>query len=127
MNGLSLARRLMFPAMILITAVLILTGCGLKNREIPMESFVDIWFRMQSDQAFRQQYPDPVKAPDHILTAYTEPFGFKADDFRHTWQAIDKDESMKKEFQEISKKHIDKMALETLNEMTEKDSLLNKP
>lgn len=92
-----------------------------------MESFVDIWFKIQSDQAFRQKYPDPVKAPDKDLNAYTEPFGFTAADFRHTRTLIDRDDLMKKDFQAARDKMIDKLALETLNELQDKDSLSNKP
>lgn len=104
-----------------------LSGCPSGAKDIPTETFVSIWFKIQDDQAFRNRYPDPVKASDEELSAFTQPFDYTAADFRQTKKRIDRDESRKKEFQELSRKHIDRLALETLNEMTERDSVTATP
>jgi hypothetical protein len=111
----------------LIMIAFALTGCGSKDKEIPMDTFVSIWFKIQDDQSFRQQYPDPVKAPDKSLSVFTEPYGFTGADFKYTKNLIDRDDQRKKEFQDMTLTYIDKLALETLNEIQEKDTLLNKP
>jgi hypothetical protein len=103
------------------------TGCGSKAKEIPMDTFVQIWFKIQDDQSFRQQHPNPVKAPDKTLSVFTEPYGYSGADFKHTKELIDRDDQRKKEFQDMTLKYIDKMAMETLNEIQDKDTSLNKP
>ena len=123
----SFSLRLYAFLLTVIVAASLMQSCAPKAKEIPMESFVDIWFKIQSDQAFRQKYPDPVKAPDQELNPFTQPLGFTAADFRHTRTLIDRDDMMKKEFQAARDKMIDKLALETLNELQDKDSLANKP
>ncbi len=104
-----------------------LSGCPSGAKDIPTETFVSIWFKIQDDQAFRNRYPDPGKASDEELSAFTQPFGYTAADFRHTKKRVDRDEFHKKEFQELSRKYIDRLAMETLNEMTDRDTVTQTP
>lgn len=98
-------------------------GCAPKPKEIPLETYVKIWFKIQDDDAFRKKYQSPADAPTDELDRFTQPHGFSGLDFKYTKEEIDKNEVKKKQFNDLSVQMVTEMAVQTLNELKERDSL----
>jgi hypothetical protein len=98
-------------------------GCTQRPKEIPLEIYVKIWFQIQDDDTFRKKYKSPADAPTVELDRYTRPFGYDGSDFKYTKEEIDKSELKKKQFNDLSVQIVTEMAVQTLNELKEKDTL----
>ncbi len=87
---------------ILIVAALGFSSCAPKEKEIPMETFVKMWFKAQSDDAFRKKYEKPIdQANAAELDVYAKPFGFSGNDLKYTYRIISKDSLKNSRFEDL--------------------------
>ncbi len=105
-------RRIWMPLAVLI----FIAGCSKPPKEIPMETYVNIWFTIFADDAFMKKHQSPAEATKEELEPFLKPFGFTPDDFKHTYHLINKDPDLKKKFDDRSLQYLSDKSSKTLKE-----------
>lgn len=113
--------KLYFP--LFFAGLLIVAACSTSGKEIPSPVMVRIWYRMQEDSVFRTTYAKPEKAPDSEIEPFTSVYGFKPADFKKTIRKMEQNESFRREFEQHRRAYVDSLALETLKEISDNDTL----
>jgi hypothetical protein len=99
-----------------IVAMIVTSGCAKQPKEIPMEAYVKIWFSVFADDAFMKKHESPADATKEELEPFTKPFHFTPDDFKYTYQQINKNPDLKKKFDDLSLQYLSEKSSRTLRE-----------
>lgn len=99
-----------------ILAMIVISGCSKQPKEIPMETYVKIWFSVFADDAFMKKHQSPADATTEELEPFTKPFNFSPEDFKFTYQQINKSPEMKKKFDDLSLQYLSEKSSKTLKE-----------
>jgi hypothetical protein len=96
--------------------IALVSGCSKPPKEIPMETYVKIWFSVFADDDFMKKHQSPAEATNEELASFTKPFEFTPEDFKHTYQLINKDPEKKKKFDDLSLQYLSEKSSKTLKE-----------
>lgn len=99
-----------------IIAMIVISGCSKQPKEIPMETYVKIWFSVFADDAFMKKHQSPADATKEELEPFTKPFNFTPEDFKFTYQQVNKNSDMKKKFDDLSLQYLSEKSSKTLKE-----------
>lgn len=99
-----------------VAAVMAASGCSKQPKEVPMETYVKIWFKVFADDDFMKTHQSPADASNEELEPYTKPFNYTPEDFKFTYRQINKNPEMKKKFDDLSLQYLSEKSLKTLRE-----------
>ena len=99
-----------------IVAMILMSGCSKQPKEIPMETYVKIWFSVFADDSFMKKHQSPADAAKEELEPFTKPFSYTPEDFKFTYQQINKNPDMKKKFDDLSLQYLSEKSSKTLKE-----------
>jgi hypothetical protein len=101
---------------IVITVMIAGSGCSKQPKEVPMETYVKIWFKVFSDDAFMKKHQSPAEASNDELEPFTKPFNYSPDDFKFTYKQINSNPDLKKKFDDLSLQYLSEKSSSTLRE-----------
>jgi hypothetical protein len=101
---------------VVVTATIAAFGCAKQPKEVPMDTYVKIWFSVFADDAFMKKHQSPAEATKEELEPFTKPFNCSPEDFKFTYQQINKNPEMKKKFDDLSLQYLSEKSSKTLKE-----------